>query len=563
MSASSPSSSSATTAAAFHYFSTLFSKYPKRPSTVYTYGTAGFRFEIDPKFAPTIFFRTGLLACIRSQFLNGKPVGLCVTASHNPQRDNGVKLIDPDGGMLQASWESIAAKVANCESDLECWEILQGLVGSEKVGKGAGVVVVGRDTRIHSEKLEAAAMEGIECLNGLVERLGVVTTPQVHFCVLQKNGLGYLNYPASLLGYQNCLVESYGSLVQGTKPLETVIRVDCANGVGAVQFPSILKELKEKAHFNCELFGTEVDVPEKLNENCGAEHVQKSQTPPVGLQAKENERYASFDGDADRIVFYSFKHGTFRLFDGDKIASLIALFVQKQIKFLPELQNANIGTVQTAYANGASTEYLKNTLQVHVPCVKTGVKHLHHSALEFDVGIYFEANGHGTALFRPSFVERLRNCNVSSPESKLAQKRLIALAELLNQATGDAFTDLLAVDGILRVLEMNDDHWASLYVDLPSKQCKVKVADRTVVETTQDETRCVRPQALQDRLDEAVKSIPSGRVFVRPSGTEDVIRVYAEANTQENANLLAEEATEGICDQAGGIRETKRVKETH
>lgn len=31
-----------------------------------------------------------------------------------------------------------------------------------------------------------------------------------------------------------------------------------------------------------------------------------------------------------------------------------------------------------------------------VHCVKTGVKHLHHKAQEFDVGVYFEANGHGT-----------------------------------------------------------------------------------------------------------------------------------------------------------------------
>lgn len=29
-------------------------------------------------------------------------------------------------------------------------------------------------------------------------------------------------------------------------------------------------------------------------------------------------------------------------------------------------------------------------------CTKTGVKHLHHVAQGFDVGVYFEANGHGT-----------------------------------------------------------------------------------------------------------------------------------------------------------------------
>jgi len=31
-----------------------------------------------------------------------------------------------------------------------------------------------------------------------------------------------------------------------------------------------------------------------------------------------------------------------------------------------------------------------------VVCVSTGVKHLHHAAKQFDIGVYFEANGHGT-----------------------------------------------------------------------------------------------------------------------------------------------------------------------
>ena len=52
--------------------------------------------------------------------------------------------------------------------------------------------------------------------------------------------------------------------------------------------------------------------------------------------------------------------------------------------------------IQTAYANGSSTTYVRDTLNVAVACTKTGVKHLHHKALEFDIGVYFEANGHGT-----------------------------------------------------------------------------------------------------------------------------------------------------------------------
>jgi len=36
-----------------------------------------------------------------------------ITASHNPEEDNGLKLIDPKGEMLEAKWESIATDIAN------------------------------------------------------------------------------------------------------------------------------------------------------------------------------------------------------------------------------------------------------------------------------------------------------------------------------------------------------------------------------------------------------------------------------------------------------------------
>lgn len=65
-----------------------------------------------------------------------------------------------------------------------------------------------------------------------------------------------------------------------------------------------------------------------------------------------------------------------------------------------------LGVVQTAYANGASTDYLKK-LGLEVLFTKTGVKHLHERASEYDIGIYFEANGHGTVLFSEEFISWL------------------------------------------------------------------------------------------------------------------------------------------------------------
>lgn len=41
----------------------------------------------------------------RSATLAGAPTGVCVTASHNPAPDNGVKLVDPSGHMLAPEWE--------------------------------------------------------------------------------------------------------------------------------------------------------------------------------------------------------------------------------------------------------------------------------------------------------------------------------------------------------------------------------------------------------------------------------------------------------------------------
>ncbi len=80
---------------------------------------------------------------------------------------------------------------------------------------------------------------------------------------------------------------------------------------------------------------------------------------------------------------------------------------------------------------------------------------------------------------------------------------------------GDAIADLLATEAILSVMNLSIEDWSNLYTDLPQRQLKVTVKDRTLIQTTDAERRCIAPAHLQDCIDELVTKYPSGRSFVR------------------------------------------------
>ena len=185
--------------------------------------------------------------------------------------------------------------------------------------------------------------------------------------------------------------------------------------------------------------------------------MQKGQLPPCGVDAViDQERLlVSFDGDADRIVFHKFKKdGSWTLYDGDKIASLASLVIATELEEAQLVAEFSIGCVQTAYANGASTAFLRSK-NIPVAFAKTGVKYLHHKAEDFDVGVYFEANGHGTVLFSERIIERLKAMQVSglnSDRKALAVRRLLGCVNVVNQAVGDALSDMLLSLASMKVM---------------------------------------------------------------------------------------------------------------
>lgn len=169
-------------------------------------------------------------------------------------------------------------------------------------------------------------------------------------------------------------------------------------------------------------------------------------------------------------------------------------------------------------------------------CVPTGVKYLHHAAERYDVGVYFEANGHGTVLFSPEAFQQISSAQPSTPNQQNALNNLRALTELINQTVGDALSDLLLIETILLRKQWSFKEWDSAYTDLPNRLVKVLVNDRNAFTTTDAERTLVTPSGLQARIDATVAKYPKGRSFVRPSGTEDCVRVYAEAASRTEAD---------------------------
>lgn len=89
-----------------------------------------------------------MLIALRSMYLKSAAVGLMITASHNPQEDNGVKLIDPQGEMLDSSWERLASDLANAPSNEDVCIILIYIAGEYQINPSyIPRVFIGRDTR--------------------------------------------------------------------------------------------------------------------------------------------------------------------------------------------------------------------------------------------------------------------------------------------------------------------------------------------------------------------------------------------------------------------------------
>jgi phosphoacetylglucosamine mutase len=108
-------------------------------------------------------------------------------------KDNGVKIVDSRGEMLEASWETYATTLANAPNAEEFIKSLQIIVGTAKIELSKpSRVIYARDTRSSGLRLVSALDDGLRVMNTIQRNIGITTTPILHYAV---HAINFKNTP--------------------------------------------------------------------------------------------------------------------------------------------------------------------------------------------------------------------------------------------------------------------------------------------------------------------------------------------------------------------------------
>lgn len=175
----------------------LAEQYPLEAEFRPRYGTAGFRGPSEK--LKGVVFRVGVLTALRC-LSKQSDCGLVITASHNHVDDNGVKVVDFNGEMLDSGWEVYAELLVNASNPSELVAACEEVWKKEQIQspspetKGPEVFL-GHDTRPSSPGLMEIASEAIRAMGvEIAFEPGLHTTPQVRRHTLLLDVLTLLGF---------------------------------------------------------------------------------------------------------------------------------------------------------------------------------------------------------------------------------------------------------------------------------------------------------------------------------------------------------------------------------
>lgn len=394
-------------------------------------------------------------------------------------------------------------------------------------------VVIGKDTRISGYMFESALEAGLAAAGANVALLGPMPTPAIayltrtlHACAgivisashnpFYDNGIKFFSAEGEKLPdeveqaieaeldqpFTTVSSEKMGKAVRiddaagryiefckGTIPFSILFRglkivVDCANGATYRVAPAVLEEL-----------GAEViaigNDPDGLNINSGC-----GSTYPDFVSQAVVEHGAdvgiALDGDGDRVIMVDASGATV---NGDELLYIMAAARQDN----GQLRGGVVGTVMSNFGLELALK------ERNIPFIRTpvGDRHVHRALVKNGWTLGGEASGHLLCLDKTS--------------------------------TGDGIVSALQ---ILEVMVSSGKGLAELAADvkkLPQVMINVPVNGEGAAEVANSETINAAVKSVQQKLGD------TGRVILRPSGTEPLIRVTLEGTDETQVHQLAEE----------------------
>ena len=242
------------------------------------------------------------------------------------------------------------------------------------------------------------------------------------------------------------------------------------------------------------------------------------------------------------MIYYKRGDRKALIMNGDKIMAFIMMWIVEKLELVGIMGSISHCLVHTAYMNGNCLKFLKSN-SVQTACVATGAKNFAKELQKYDLGAACDFSGHSQFHVNWKKINQaLEAVNKTEHTAKL--KKILELAEY---GSGDAIATMLLAEAIMLDKDYTAMMFYKLYVDLPSKIKNVTVTYPKRFLCNEDESELLEPKRLQDVVHVFTKLKNNGaRAFLRPAGTEHVLRLYVEAKIESEVDHITSEIVDEI-----------------